>query len=77
VNFPEGAAEAILGEIVRSDAIARQSPRIARKTGYQGFDLPVKTAVDGTSAVAAFRNWVLAVRIYHRAPALLSCRGSE
>jgi hypothetical protein len=47
VEFSEGAGKAVLDEIVCSDRIARQDPRVTSETGDQGLDFPVKAFVDG------------------------------
>jgi hypothetical protein len=74
VNFPECMPEAILHEFVSSSDIARQSARVTRKTGNQGFDFPVKISVDRSSfSPAARRIGVLDVHICHPATALVSC----
>jgi hypothetical protein len=46
VNLPEGMSKAILDELVSGAEITRQGARVTRKTGYQGFDFPVKASVD-------------------------------
>jgi hypothetical protein len=46
VNLPEGMSKAILDELVSGADITRQGARVTRKTGYQGFDFPVKASVD-------------------------------
>jgi len=49
VNIPEGAAAAILDEIVSGVDIPPQSPPVKRSSGYQGFDFPMKTAIENSS----------------------------
>ena len=74
VNFPESMPEAILHEFVSSTDIARQSARVTRKTGKQGFDFPMKISVDRSSfSPAARRIGILNVHICHPATALVSC----
>jgi hypothetical protein len=46
MDFPERTGEAILDEIVCSDRIARQDPRVISETRDQGLDLPVNVFVD-------------------------------
>jgi hypothetical protein len=48
VNFPEGAAKTILDEIVSSDDVLRQSQRVTRKSGNEGFDFLLEITLDGS-----------------------------
>jgi hypothetical protein len=42
-----------LDEIIRGDEVARQRPRIAPKTGYFGFDVPIRASHRGLLPMAA------------------------
>jgi hypothetical protein len=45
MDFPQGARETILNEIVCRYPVARQRPRVARQARDQDLDLPVQVIV--------------------------------
>jgi hypothetical protein len=52
MQFAEGTGQALLDEIIRGDEVARQRPRIAPKTGYFGFDVPIRASHRGLLPMA-------------------------
>ena len=82
VDFFEGTGKAVLDEIVSSDNVSRQCPRVTSETGDQGLDFPVKACVAGimfrlielrsagTAAIVIFRIWLLSVQIHDHAPSV-------